>query len=222
MITTINEFRRILESADEPIGTKKNGFIKTGVNLWQHDLDTIEKIEPRKKDNRPGMWHGSTDKNMNGEKGIHVGTFEAAKQALCARIGVKAEGDWDGTSEYGKTLIAGKKSLKRLGPYLETGYNCGSEVPEEDYYPGDRKYKAKYSDRTEIPMDCKPIIFQVHITGKMSNSLYSPHDDTRANSMMLRNLRMGNAKSGYYYINDGEDSGSISAVVPNKSFLQVL
>ena len=222
MITTINEFRKILESFNEPIGTKKNGFIKTGANSWQHDPDMIKKIEPRKKDNRPGFWHGSTDKNMNGEKGIHIGTFEAAKQALQARIGVKADGDWDGTSEYGKTLIAGKKSLKRMGPYLETGYNCGNDVPEEDYYPVDRNKKAKYSDGTEIPMDCKPIIFQVYITGKMSNSVNTPHEDNRANSMMLRNLKMGNAKNGYYYINDGEDSGSISAVVPNKSFLQIL
>jgi hypothetical protein len=33
---------------------------------------------------------------------------------------------------------------------------------------------------------------------------------------------LGNAKSGYYYINDGEDYGSISAVVPDKTFLKIL
>jgi len=56
----------------------------------------------------------------------------------------------------------------------------------------------------------------------MTNSPYKPHTDEKANSMMLRNLKMGNAKSGYYYENIGEDSGSISAVVPDASFLQIL
>ena len=56
----------------------------------------------------------------------------------------------------------------------------------------------------------------------MSNTPMKPHGDTRANSMMLRNLKMGNARVGYYYKNDGEDVGSISAVVPDGSFLSVV
>jgi len=167
-------------------------------------------------------FHGSTDKNLEGKKGIHVGTKLAATEALEARIGIPAEGEWDGTREYGKTLISGKKTLAMpKNKWKSTGYNCGSDITEEDYYPGDRKYKAKYSDGTEIPLDCKPIIFPVKIVGKMTNSPYRPHSDERANSMMLRNLKMGNAKSGYFYINIGEDEGSISAVVPDKSFLEV-
>jgi len=37
---------------------------------------------------------------------------------------------------------------------------------------------------------------------------------------MMRGLKKGNVKNGFYYINDGEDEGSISAVVPNKDWLQ--
>jgi len=168
-------------------------------------------------------YHGSTDKNLEGKGGIHVGTKLAAKQALEARIGVPAEGEWDGTREYDKTLIAGKKSLsKPENRWKSTGYNCYGDVPEEDYYPSEREYRAKYSDGTKIPYDCKPIIFPVKIIGRMTNTIYRPHSDTIANGMMLRNLRMGNAKSGYFYINDGEDSGSTSAVVPDKSFLKII
>lgn len=56
----------------------------------------------------------------------------------------------------------------------------------------------------------------------MSNSSWTPHSDMKANAMMLRHLKQNNAKIGYYYINEGEDEGSISAVVPNSSFLKIL
>jgi len=158
--------------------------------------------------------------------GIHIGTKKAASQALQARIGIPVIGEWDGTREYGKTLLCGKKSLKdkekELGYYCITGFNCGQDVPEEDYYPSERKTKADYSDRSSVPLDVKPIIFPVKIIGRMSNTQYSPHSDMKANSLMRRSLTMGNAKSGFYYINDGEDEGSISAVVPDKSFLEFL
>lgn len=171
-------------------------------------------------------WHGSTDKNLDGKKGIHVGTKLAATQALEARIGIPASGEWDGKREYGKTLLAGKKRLgeksRELGYSVETGFNVGRDVPEEDYYPFERKERAKYSDGTLVPLGCSPIIFPVSISGKMTNSPYSPHSDERANSMMIRNLKQGNAKSGYYYLNIGEDDGSVSAVVPDKSFLKIL
>lgn len=170
------------------------------------------------------FYHGSTDENLAGKKGIHVGTKKAATQALEARIGVPAEGEWDGIREYSKTLLAGKKSLsdKPENKWKATGFNCGKDVPEEDYYPEQREEKATYSDNTEIPMDCKPIVFEVKVIGDMTNGPDTPHTDMKANALMSRALRMGNAKRGYYYINDGEDSGSISAVVPNKSFLKIL
>ena len=172
------------------------------------------------------FFHGSTDKNLEGKNGIHIGTKLAATQALEARIGVPSDGVWDGTREYGETLLAGKLRLiqieKERGYYLISGYNCGKDIPEEDYYPTERNYRATYSDGTPIPFNCKPIIFPVQIIGIMSNTPYKPHSDNKANSMMIRNLKIGNAKSGYFYTNIGEDAGSISAVVPNASFLKKL
>lgn len=169
------------------------------------------------------FYHGSTDKNLSGKNGIHVGSKLAATQALQARIGVPAEGEWDGTREYGKTKMAGKKTLdrreKELGYFLKTGYNTGSDLPEEDYYPEERGTKASYSDGTVIDMRSRPIVFPVNIKGPMNNTPRDPKTDQMANSLMMRGLRKGNAKNGFYYINDGEDAGSISAVVPNKDWL---
>jgi len=195
----------------------------------QRLFEIMKRLDPSFKlneENESIFYHGSTDKNLNGKMGIHVGTKLAATQALQARIGVPAEGEWDGTREYGKTLLSGKKTLKNkyneLGYFCDTGFNCGRNVPEEDYYPTQRNERAKYSDGTPIPFNSKPIVFPLKIVGKMSNSPRTPHNDIRANSMMLRNLKLGNAKQGYYYVNDGEDSGSISAVVPDTSFLQII
>lgn len=170
------------------------------------------------------FYHGSTDKKLDGKNGIHVGTKLAATQALQARIGVPAEGEWDGTREYGKTLLAGQDLLvkkQESGDFCNTGFNCRSGI-KQNYYPTERKDRAKYSDGTYIPFDCKPIVFPVYIIGRMSNSKYNPHSDIMANSLIMRALKKGNAKSGFYYINDGEDAGSLSAVVPNKNFLQII
>ena len=60
------------------------------------------------------FYHGSTDKNLEGKNGIHIGTKLAATQALESRIGVPSDGEWDGTREYGKTLLAGKKRLNEI------------------------------------------------------------------------------------------------------------
>jgi len=172
------------------------------------------------------FYHGSTDKNLKGKKGIHIGTKLAATQALEARIGVPADGEWDGKRVYGKTLLAGKKRLKELeltrGYFLTTGFQCRKDLPEENYYPTESKQRAVYSDGTKISFNCKPIIFPVKIVGRMTNSPSHPHNDIKANSMMMRNLKMKNAKSGYYYVNISEDEGSISAVVPDASFLKII
>ena len=172
------------------------------------------------------FYHGSTDKNLLGKNGIHLGTKLAATQALQARIGVPAQGEWDGTREYGKTLLAGKNTLKNkqkeLGYCCDTGFNCGNDTPNEDYYPTERTQRAMYSDSTPVSFNSKPIVFPVKIIGKMSNTPNNPHNDSTANGLMRRNLKLNNARQGYYYINDGEDSGSISAVVPNADFLQII
>jgi len=171
-------------------------------------------------------YHGSTDKKLNGKKGIHIGTKLAATQALQSRIGIPSHGEWDGKREYSKTLLAGKNTLKKktieLGYYCSTGFNCGRDLPEDDYYATDRTERAKYSDGTVIPFDSKPIVFAVKIIGNMTNSPRNPHSDMTANSLILRGIKKDNAKSGYYYINDGEDGGSISAVVPNSSFIKII
>jgi hypothetical protein len=172
------------------------------------------------------FWHGSPSKKMEGGNCIHVGAKLAATQALEARIGDPANGEWDGSRQYDKTLIAGKKRLKEIererGYYPQTGFNCCHDVPEEDYYPSDRGFKAQYSDGSMIPFDCKPIVFPVEIIGKMTNTPGTPHKDSFANSLIKRQLRRGMARSGYFYKNEGEDVGSISAVVPDKSFLKIL
>lgn len=170
-------------------------------------------------------YHGSTDKKLEGKNGIHIGTKLAATQALEARIGVPATGEWNGKTEYGKTLLAGKitlRALEKQGKWCMTGYNAGSDVPEEDYYPTQREEVATYSDGTKVSMKSKPIIFPVRIVGPMTNTPNKPHGDMRANSMMTRAIKSGNAKSGFYYTNIAEDEGSISAVVPDKTFLEII
>jgi hypothetical protein len=196
------------------------------MKLQEFIANTIREYLNESYNNENVFYHGSTDKQLLGKKGIHIGTKLAATQALEARIGVPAEGEWDGTREYGKTLLAGKIRLKEIekerGYYVTTGHNSGSDVPDDNYYPKERKERATYSDRTPISFNSKPIIFPVKIIGRMTNSPHQPHSDDRANSMMIRNLKMGNAKSGYFYTNIGEDEGSISAVVPNESFLKII
>ena len=186
----------------------------------------VEKILKEAYENPKVFYHGSTDRNFSGRNGIHVGTYEAARQALNARIGVPAEGDWDGTRTYNETLLAGKQTLRNIeseqGRHVSTGFNCGKDVPINDYYPDDRQEKASFSDRNQIPMNCKPEIFKVQIIGPMTNGENMPHADNKANGLIKRSLNSGKAKSGFYYKNDGEDAGSISAVVPDGSFLKIL
>jgi len=169
------------------------------------------------------FFHGTpSGKLFDGKHGIHVGTFRAATEALEARIGIPAEGKWDGTREYGKTLLAGRKSLEsgRYGKYRMSGFNC--DAPEEDYFPTSAKKAATYSDQTIIPLNSTPAVLQVNIIKKMSNSIFSPISDSKANSMIKSLLNRNQARSGYYYENIGEDSGSISAVVPNQTWLEII
>lgn len=149
---------------------------------------------------------------------IYFGTYKSAKQALEARIGVPANGEWDGTRKYSETLLAGKNRIKYFEKnkiYCGSGYNCGNDVPDNDYLPTDRTKRATYSDGTEIPLDSYPIIFKVKIIGDMEEEIIS---DYKANE--LGNNPHSNI--GYYYINISEDSGSISAVVPNKKWLKII
>ena len=160
-------------------------------------------------------WHGSVNGDMRGGKtGLHLGTKAAAEDALHARIGFPAEGNWDGTREYGQTLLAGKKTILERNKYGLSGRNVN--VPEEDYYAHEHPDgPLKYWNGDAIDPSVKPSIKPFTITGKMTNTVANPHGDWKENGYMQAALKKGSAKSGYFYKNEGEDYGSISAVVPN-------
>jgi hypothetical protein len=176
----------------------------------------------------PPKWFHGSPTGVPGPKGpVHVGTESAARIALEARIGVPADGKgWDGTREYGKTLLAGQDTLDRLqasgtyvNKYPQSGYNSGSsreDVPKHDYYPTERQERAKFGDGTPVPFEAKPAVAAYSIVGAMKNDTGRPYSDTRANAMSKRQ----GMKNGYYYKNDGEDTGSISAVVPSAAALR--
>lgn len=187
-------------------------------------------------------WHGSPNGQL-GTKiaayGLHVGTYQAAKEALEARIGRRADGkDWDGTTEYGKTLIQGSGtgyiSMEPGGmeghypspaTYREAHRDSdGPAVSYEERDP-DKNYNARgaiYSDYSPVPMDAKPDLFPVKIVGRMTNTPHDPHEDFKANGLMHGQIKRGRAKSGYYYAEVGEDAGSIAAVVPSAAHLERL
>ncbi|NDD54382.1 diguanylate cyclase, partial [bacterium] len=148
-------------------------------------------------------WHGSPSGKFP-LNNIHVGSKQAAHEALTARIGHPVSGEWDGTREYGKTLLAGKNTLRAKGIPV-TGYS--NDAPDEDHFPSGR---AKYSDGTQVDFSEKPAMFRVRIKGQMSDNWNTPRTDRAANAIMKRK----GVKRGVYYVNEGEDVGSISAVVP--------
>lgn len=191
------------------------------LNRWVPRVQWIKGAEqiPESAADQDIFWHGSPSGELRGSHyGLHLGTHEAARQALEARIGVRADGkDWDGTREYGKTLLAGRHTLARIGRE-ESGYNC--QLPEEDFYPEQREYRASYSDQSAVSMDARPSMKAYRLIGPMSNTPSRPHADFKANGYMKAAITKGNAKRGYYYENDGEDAGSISIVVPSMAHLQ--
>lgn len=197
-----------------------SNLIKESVREFINDQEIL-------KNGRPLFYHGTTNKNLKGKTGIHVGTKLAATQALQAKIGVPAKGEWDGTREYGNTLLAGKKTLERMNYIIGydpiINFNATDDVPEEDYYPIQRKKRATYfSSKELISLNSKPIILQVVIIGEMTNRYDSPIKDSKANNLIYNKLKHGTAKQGYYYINEYEDEYSISAVVPNSSFIKIV
>lgn len=170
-------------------------------------------------DPHPGtLYHGSFSGDLRGgTSGLHLGTKKAAHEALTARIGHPAEGHWDGTREYGKTKLAGKKTIESRGEYV-TGHNV--YAPDHDYYPHEHPRPLKHADGTLADHTNKPSIKPYKIIGKMSNQIHTPHKDFHANGYMKAAIKKGNAKRGYYYKNEAEDAGSISAVVPNGSHVK--
>ncbi|NDB69298.1 MAG: hypothetical protein EB015_15065, partial [Methylocystaceae bacterium] len=176
----------------------------------------------RNNENDNIWWHGSVSGDMRGGKtGLHLGTKAAAEDALHASIGFPAEGTWDGTREYGKTLLAGKENILKRNKYGLSGRNM--DAPEHDYYAHEHpEGPLKYSNGDLVPLDSKPSIRPFKIVGPMTNTIDSPHDDFKANGYMSAALKKKNAKQGYFYKNVGEDSGSISAVVPNENHVSLI
>lgn len=196
-----------IEGAARPVPSHEDNLskaVQSGLS-WGHKYHEMTPEEFAQ--HRGNLWHGSPNGETGlsaGSSGIHIGTREAAKQALEARIGRPAEGEWDGTREYGKTLLVGH------------GFGYGARAPKEPHLPTG---EATYSNREPVPMHVKPDIFPVKIVGEMTNSTASPHEGFRANGLMSGQLKKGTARRGYYYTNVAEDSGSVSAVVPARSHL---
>lgn len=170
----------------------------------------------------PGiMWHGSPSGDLRGGvSGLHLGTKKAATEALTARIGHPVDGEWDGTREYGKTKLAGQKTLKKRNIY-PTGYNVFA--PQEDYFPHEHPEGFPTMGRN-VPVlpTHKPEIKAYRLVGRMTNTTRNPHDDFKANGYMKASLKKGSAKRGFYYKNIGEDTDSISAVVPGPAHVQAI
>ena len=202
---------------------KVNVPFKKGETPTQLEAKKYKTAEEFVKAQDSKFYHG-TPTGEFGSAEVHVGTKQAATEALEARIGIPADGKgWQGKSNYGDTLLAGKKSIAsgKFGKYRGTGFNV--KIPENDFYLKDHPELAKnaaFGDGTQIPLDVKPSVFSVKIKGEMTNSGNTPLSDTKANATIRGQLKKGNAKRGYYYENVGEDAGSISAVVPSKSHLE--
>ena len=163
------------------------------------------------------MWHGSPSGTLGGGRGgVHVGTRKAAEAALGARIGIPASGSWAGNRlPYGQTLLAGRETLNRLDPrgYNVTGYNVNA--PAKDYLP---TAMPSYSGGQAMSPASIPTVLPYTIAGPMTNTPRSPHSDVMANALAGRS----NARRGFYYRNEGEDVGSISAAVPSGAHLTPL
>jgi 8-oxo-dGTP diphosphatase len=152
-------------------------------------------------------YHGTPDERTwkrGGQRGLHAGTYEAARQALEATIGTPAEGEWDGTREYGRTPIVSNE--KRMG--YATGLSWRDKGTP-------RHENAKYMSGHPVPLDARPSIIPVRIAGPMHNSPENPMDDEEANNRIL-----SSSHHGFYYHNVGEDAGSVSAVVPSASHFE--
>ncbi len=191
------------------------------------DFSVVQRMVDEKIKQSGCFWHGTPSGDLRGGgTGLHVGTRQAAMEALEARIGIPADGKaWDGTREYGKTLLAGRNRIRtgQFGQYRECGYNSrenGKNLPEEDFYPQDYTVPV-LSGNTPMDLTWKPWIRPVMIVGPMSNTPDSYMSDSRANGQMRSQLTKGNAKRGYYYRNEGEHVGSISAVLPNGNAIKV-
>ena len=183
------------------------------------DMEKAQKLVNDKLAIIGAYWHGTPSGDLRGGMtGLHVGTKQAAMEALEARIGIPADGrGWDGTREYGKTLLAGRDRVAsgQFGKYRDSGYNMDS--PKDDFYAEDHELPTVGND-VKVDPSWKPWIRPVLIVGDMDKRKKT---DSAANSLMYKLLSQGKATRGFYYENDGEDAGSVSAVLPNGDHVKI-
>ena len=74
-------------------------------------------------------------------------------------------------------------------------------------------------DKTPMTLDMKPAVRSYQISGPMGNTPDRPLSDTQANAVANAQQTKGNGKRGFYYKNEGEDTGSVSVVVPSRNHL---
>lgn len=212
---TVNQFKAWLSDGDtsKPIAKQVSAFDEDGEAPCAPFCESVQLSESGE------LYHGTPSGDLRGSHyGLHIGTRKAAEEALHARIGVPVHGTWDGTREYGKTLLAGREALTARN-ILHSGYNA--KAPEHNHYVHEHPEGfPNFSDRTPVLSHHKPNIIRVKIVGKMSNSPSKPLGDSKANGVMKGQLKKGTAKKGYYYKNDSEDEESISAVVPHRSHIE--
>ena len=192
------------------------------------DMETAQRMVDARLGEVGAMWHGTPSGDLRGGiSGLHVGTKQAATEALEARIGIPADGKgWDGTREYGKTLLAGRNRIEsgQFGKYRLTGYNAGEpgkSLPLDDFYPADYAVAATVGNGVKVDFSWKPYVRPVLVVGETSNSRFSPMSDSRANAQMKAGLKKGNARRGFFYRNEAEDIGSVSAVFPDGESIRV-
>jgi len=177
------------------------------------DTETAQRMVDERLEQVGAYWHGTPSGDLQGGvAGLHVGTKQAAMEALEARIGIPADGKgWDGSREYGKTLLAGRDRIEsgQFGKYRVSGYNVGA--PRQDYFP---TKMPTVGDSVPIDPTWKPWIRPVLVVGNMTNTRATPISDSAAN-------RRINRKRGAFYTNEGEDVGSVSAVLPDGEAVRV-
>lgn len=228
------------------------------------------------------LWHGTIYGGLLDDKigwsGVHVGSYEAAREALAAQsgwdLGPREKGaeryqaarrflrKWageetenpDGSFTYRQHRVAGigdsEETVRFDGDFLdqvsykqehETGMveswvarraaeRAGLGMKRDDkvqvappeYPVVHRSTGALAGEGPDAQPDpsVRPAIVPVWIVGPMTNEpLGNLRDDYWANGVMSSNLKRGRARRGMYYRNVSEDEGSVSAVVPNRSFL---
>ena len=206
-----NNFNLFVENALDHYGSDADTRYLELTKDPEKNKEELQRMVDEKMKKVCAYWHGTPSGDLRGgPSGLHIGTKQAATEALEARIGIPADGrGWDGTREYGKTLLCGKNTLKQR-KIFPTGFNC--DIPDNDFYPIESLKHTPY-----LSLSMKPAVKKYKLLCPMTNTNMSPHGDWKANGYMSASLKRGNAKRGFYYKNDSEDYGSISVVVPNGS-----